>query len=219
MTPPTPPASGLIAILRGLTPPDAVEIGRAVLEAGFDALEVPLNSPEPFESIARLRAALPAGTALGAGTVLRPEDVARAADAGSSIIVAPNTSPAVIAAAVARGLRAYPGVATATEAFTAVGAGATSLKIFPADLVGITGMRAWRSVLPPEVELLPVGGVDAANLADWARAGAGGAGIGSALYRPGDDAATVHARAVAMRAAWDDGRTHRSPSPSAADGP
>jgi 2-dehydro-3-deoxyphosphogalactonate aldolase len=199
------PTSGLIAILRGITPDDAVGIGEVLVDEGYSALEVPLNSPDPFTSIARLRAALPDGFAIGAGTVLGTADVARSFVAGSSIIVSPNTNTEVIQASVALGLASYPGVATATEAFAAVRAGARSLKIFPSDVVGIAGMTAWRAVLPADVEMLPVGGVDASNLAHWARAGAGGAGIGSALYRPGDTPDDVRRRARETLAAWSAG--------------
>jgi 2-dehydro-3-deoxyphosphogalactonate aldolase len=199
------PTSGLIAILRGITPDDAVAIGEVLVDEGYSALEVPLNSPDPFTSIARLRAALPDGFAIGAGTVLSTADVARSSVAGSSIIVSPNTDPEVIQASVALGLASYPGVATATEAFAAVRAGALSLKIFPSDVVGIAAMTAWRAVLPPDVEMLPVGGIDASNLADWARAGAGGAGIGSALYRPGDTPDDVRRHARETLAAWSAG--------------
>jgi 2-dehydro-3-deoxyphosphogalactonate aldolase len=199
------PTSGLIAILRGITPDDAVAIGEVLVDEGYSALEVPLNSPDPFTSVARLRAALPDGFAIGAGTVLSTADVARSSVAGSSIIVSPNTDPEVIQASVALGLASYPGVATATEAFAAVRAGALSLKIFPSDVVGIAAMTAWRAVLPPDVEMLPVGGIDASNLADWARAGAGGAGIGSALYRPGDTPDDVRRHARETLAAWSAG--------------
>jgi 2-dehydro-3-deoxyphosphogalactonate aldolase len=199
------PTSGLIAILRGITPDDAVAIGEVLVDEGYSALEVPLNSPDPFTSVARLRAALPDGFAIGAGTVLSTADVARSFVAGSSIIVSPNTVPEVIQASVALGLASYPGVATATEAFAAVRAGALSLKIFPSDVVGIAAMTAWRAVLPPDVEMLPVGGIDASNLADWARAGAGGAGIGSALYRPGDTPDDVRRHARETLAAWSAG--------------
>jgi 2-dehydro-3-deoxyphosphogalactonate aldolase len=195
-------STGLVAILRGITPEESESIGKALYAAGFRALEVPLNSPEPFESIRRLRASLPGDCAVGAGTVLTVEDVQRAREAGSDIIVSPNANPEVIRATVAAGMRSYPGVATPTEAFAAVHAGATSLKLFPSGAVGIAGMKAWRDVLPAEVEMLPVGGVDSSNLAEWIAAGAGGAGIGSSLYKPGRGADDVAARAAALMAAW-----------------
>jgi 2-dehydro-3-deoxygalactonokinase len=195
------PRSGLIAILRGITPDEAVAVGRVLVEEGIDGIEVPLNSPDPFTSISRLVAALGDAVPVGAGTVLTPADVERTRAAGGRIVVAPNTDTAVIAATVAAGLRSYPGVATPSEAFAAVAAGARSLKLFPAAAVGIDGMRAWQAVLPAGVELLPVGGVDATNLGDWLAAGAAGAGLGTALYRPGDSAETVRGKARAIVAA------------------
>lgn len=194
--------SGLIAILRGIRPDEIVAVGQALVAAGITTIEVPLNSPQPFESITRLADATAESCVVGAGTVLTVDDVARAAAAGARIIVAPNADPEVISAAVGQGLRPYPGVATPTEAFRAVAAGARSLKLFPADAVGISGMSAWRAVLPTDVEMLPVGGVDEHNLADWAAAGAGGAGLGSNLYRPGDDADTVGRRARTLARIW-----------------
>ncbi|RSN55223.1 2-dehydro-3-deoxy-6-phosphogalactonate aldolase [Amycolatopsis sp. WAC 04182] len=194
--------TGLIAILRGVTPAEVVGIGRALVDAGFPAIEVPLNSPEPFESVRLLADAFGGGCEIGAGTVLTTKDVGRARAAGARMIVAPNTDPAVISAAVAEGMTPYPGVATPTEAFAAVAAGARNLKLFPAGAVGIGGMKAWRAVLPREVGLLPVGGVDETNLADWAAAGAAGAGLGSCLYRPGDGADAVGVRAREFSRIW-----------------
>lgn len=194
--------TGLIAILRGLTPPESEPIGQALYAAGFRSLEVPLNSPDPYQSIRRLRASLPEDCAVGAGTVLKAAEVQVAREAGSTMIVSPNTNLDVIRATVAAGMRSYPGVATPTEAFTAIDAGATSLKLFPAESIGIPGMTAWRAVLPAEVDMLPVGGIDRANLARWAAAGAGGAGIGTTLYKPGRNAADVGARAAELVAAW-----------------
>ncbi|WP_072687761.1 2-dehydro-3-deoxy-6-phosphogalactonate aldolase [Rhodococcus marinonascens] len=194
--------TGLIAILRGVTPQEIVAVGSALVEAGFTAIEVPLNSPEPFESIERLATAVGEVCVVGAGTVLSVDDVIRSEAAGSRIIVSPNTDADVIGAAVARKLRPYPGAATPTEAFRAVDAGARSIKLFPSDSVGPTGMNAWQAVLPAEVELLPVGGVDRTNLATWAAAGAGGAGLGTCLYRPGDSADTVRVRALDLMNIW-----------------
>ncbi len=194
--------TGLIAILRGITPEEIVAVGSALVDAGFTAIEVPLNSPRPFDSIERLAAAVGDVCVIGAGTVLSVDDVIRSEAAGSRIIVSPNTDVEVIGAAVARNLRPYPGAATPTEAFRAVGAGARSIKLFPSDSVGTAGMQAWRAVLPTEVELLPVGGVDRTNLAEWAAAGAGGAGLGTCLYRPGDGADTVRDRALTLMNIW-----------------
>lgn len=194
--------TGLVAILRGLTPGEAPKIGETLHAAGFRSLEIPLNSPRPFESIERLRSLLPPDCSVGAGTVLTPEDVERAKDAGSDIIVSPNTNVDVINRSVALEMRSYPGVATPTEAFTAIDAGATSLKLFPADAVGIPGMKAWRAVLPSHIELLPVGGVDESNLAAWIAGGAGGAGIGGTLYKPGHSPAEVGTRARKLMSVW-----------------
>ena len=194
--------TGLVAILRGISPADVVAVGTALAEEGFPAIEVPLNSPDPLRSIELLAAAVGDDCVVGAGTVVTVEDVARTEAAGARIIVAPNTDPEVIAEVVARGLRPYPGVATPTDAFSALKAGARSLKLFPSDTLGIGGMKAIAAVLPTDVELLPVGGVDASNLAAWAAAGAGGAGNRSGLYRPGDTADAVRARARVLIDVW-----------------
>jgi 2-dehydro-3-deoxyphosphogalactonate aldolase len=200
-------ATGLIAILRGISPADVVAVGTALAEEGFAAIEVPMNSPEPLRSIELLAGAVGSDCVIGAGTVTTVEDVGRTESAGARIIVAPNTDPDVIAEAVARGLRPYPGVATPTEAFAALKAGALSLKLFPSDSLGISGMKAISAVLPADVELLPVGGVDESNLAAWAAAGAAGAGIGSCLYRPADTADDVRARARVLAAIWNSTRS------------
>lgn len=198
----TPTPTGLVAILRGLTPEEAEDIGQTLHSAGFRSLEIPLNSPRPFESIARLRSMLPLDCSVGAGTVLTKEDVERAKNAGSDIIVSPNTNVDIIRRSIELDMRSYPGVATPTEAFAAIEAGATSLKLFPADSVGISGMKAWRAVVPANIEMLPVGGVDESNLAAWIAAGAGGAGIGSTLYKPGRSPAEVQARARELMSVW-----------------
>ena len=194
--------TGLVAILRGVAPQDVVALGEVLVEEGFAAVEVPLNSPDPFASVQRLADACGDRCVVGAGTVLTVADVDRACDAGARMIVSPNCDPGVISAAVERGLRPYPGAATPTEAFAALAAGARSIKLFPSDAVGISGMKAWRAVLPGDVELLPVGGVDETNLGAWAAAGAGGAGLGSCLYRPGDGPDAVRERARVLRTAW-----------------
>lgn len=200
-SPPDSAPTGLIAILRGLTPAEAPAIGETLIEAGYRRLEVPLNSPEPFESIRILAERLPEAT-VGGGTVVVPADVDRVRDAGGSIVVAPNTDPAVIARTVELGLESYPGVATATEVFTALHAGATGLKIFPASGVGIGGMTAWSATVPAGTRFLPVGGVDATNLADWLAAGAAGAGIGSTLYAPGRTAEQLRGPARELMSIW-----------------
>ncbi|AXB47876.1 2-dehydro-3-deoxy-6-phosphogalactonate aldolase [Amycolatopsis albispora] len=196
--------TGLIAILRGVTPAEVAGIGHALADAGITGIEVPLNSPEPFTSVRLLADALGDRCEIGAGTVLTAEDAGRAQEAGARMIVAPNCDPAVIRAAVELGMTPYPGVATPTEAFTAIAAGARHLKLFPAGAVGTGGAAAWRAVLPPDVGLLPVGGVDGTNLAAWAAVdGVVGAGLGSCLYRPGDTAEVVGARAGELRRIWD----------------
>ena len=189
-----------IAILRGVRTDEALAVGEALYGAGIRELEVPLNSPDPFASIERLRAGLPAGCLVGAGTVLTPADVRRAHDAGAELIVSPNTDPRVIRATLALGMEPVPGAGTPTEAFTAVDAGAATVKVFPGEVVGPAGLHAWRSVLPPEVALVAVGGVSVDTIADWLAAGAAGVGIGSSLYRPGrapDEVGEIASRVVA----------------------
>jgi 2-dehydro-3-deoxyphosphogalactonate aldolase len=186
----------LVAILRGLAADEAGAIGAALVEGGIRALEVPLNSPLPFESLRRLRATLADDVALGAGTVLRADDVARAVEHGASFIVAPNFDPAVVRATKRAGALSMPGVATPTEAFAALAAGADILKVFPAEQIPPAVVKSWRAVLPPGSLLYPVGGIDADNLAAYRRAGADGFGIGSSLYRPG---ASPEAVAAASR--------------------
>jgi 2-dehydro-3-deoxyphosphogalactonate aldolase len=194
-------AMPLVAILRGLAPADAPVIGEALWDAGFRLIEVPLNSPDPFTSIGLLAARLP-DCVIGAGTVLDVQDVAAVRGAGGRLIVAPNFDPVVVAACVSSGLPAVPGVATPSEAFDALKAGAAALKLFPAESISPGTLRAWRAVFPPEVALLPVGGIDENRMAEYIRAGASGLGLGSALYRPGDAAGTVAERARRFVAAW-----------------
>lgn len=194
----------LIAILRGVTPPEAADICAACVEAGITSIEVPLNSPDPFDSIASMVRAHGNDALIGAGTVLSPEDVGRVADAGGKLIVSPNCDPRVIVATKAAGMQSWPGVMTPTECFAALKAGADGLKIFPANLVGPAGIKAIRAVLPPETQVYAVGGAGADNFAEWITAGADGFGIGSALYKPGLTAAEVHARATDMVRAYDE---------------
>ncbi|AYM95369.1 2-dehydro-3-deoxy-6-phosphogalactonate aldolase [Acidovorax sp. 1608163] len=193
---------GLIAILRGVQPHEVVAIGHALYDAGFRTIEVPLNSPEPLASIRALRDALPADCLVGAGTVLTPQACADVAAAGGQVIVMPHSDPAVIRAAKAAGLACAPGVATLTEAFAALAAGADVLKLFPAEALAPAVLKAWRAVLRPPVALLPVGGITPDNLAPYAAAGASGFGLGSALYRPGDSAEQVARNAAAFVQAW-----------------
>jgi len=193
----------LIAILRGLTPQDAPAIGRALVAAGITRLEVPLNSPDPLESIALLARDLEGQATVGAGTVLSVDQVRAVRAAGGRMVLSPNCNADVIRATVAEGMASYPGVMTPTEAFAALEAGATGLKLFPGELIGPTGLRAMRAVLPQGTECWAVGGVSTANMAEWRGAGAAGFGIGSSLYKPGDSAETVAAKAAAIVAAWE----------------
>lgn len=195
-------ACPLVAILRGVQPGEAAEHGLALYEAGFRIVEVPLNSPQPFASIAALRRALPADALIGAGTALRASLVREVRDAGGELIVMPHADPLVIETAKGLDLACVPGVATPTEAFRALAARADALKMFPAEQLGPATLKAWRSVMPARVPLLPVGGVRPDNLHDFVAAGASGFGLGSALYRPGQDAASTRAHARAFVDAW-----------------
>ncbi|TFZ07748.1 2-dehydro-3-deoxy-6-phosphogalactonate aldolase [Ramlibacter humi] len=194
-------ACPLVAILRGLRPEEAVDVGRALVDAGFRLLEVPLNSPDPLRSIAALSRAFPQAM-VGAGTVLRRQEVGPIQAAGGRLIVAPNFSAAVVQETRELGLACLPGVATPTEAFAALDAGATGLKLFPAEAIPPAAVKAMRAVLPRGVRLLPVGGIAADNMAEYRAAGADGFGIGSALFKPGLSAAEVGLRAQAFVDAW-----------------
>jgi 2-dehydro-3-deoxyphosphogalactonate aldolase len=192
----------LVAILRGLAPDEAVATGRAIVAAGFRVLEVPLNSPQPLDSIARLAEALGADVLLGAGTVMTPAQVDAVANAGGRLIVMPHADTAVIRTAKAAGLLCVPGVATPTEAFAALAAGADGLKLFPAEQFSPPVLKAWRAVLPRAVPVLPVGGIAPDTMAPWIAAGAAGFGIGSALYAPGRSLDDTTQRARAFAQAW-----------------
>lgn len=201
--------TGLIAILRGVRPDEALAIGQVLYDAGFRLIEVPLNSPDPLRSIRALRDGLPEDVLIGAGTVLEADACALVAQAGGQLIVMPHGDAAVIRAAKQAGLACAPGVATPTEAYAALASGADVLKMFPAETLGPTGLKAWRAVLTPPLAIVPVGGIVPESLAAYVAAGASGFGLGSALYRPGDAPASVARQAVAFVEAWQAARRAR----------
>jgi len=190
--------NGLVAILRGLRPSEAEAVGSQLYDAGIRIIEVPLNSPQPLDSISILRTALPDDCLIGAGTVLSPLQVEQVKAAGGQVIVMPHGDPAVLRAAKTAGLFSAPGVATPSEAFAALGEGADALKLFPAEQLRPAALKAWLAVLPVGTVLLPVGGIMPDNMASYLKAGAAGFGLGSALYSPGLDAAEVGRRAQAF---------------------
>ncbi|CAH1673272.1 MULTISPECIES: 2-dehydro-3-deoxy-6-phosphogalactonate aldolase [unclassified Chelatococcus] len=192
----------LIAILRGLKPEEAADVATALHEAGFRFIEVPLNSPEPFESIRIIRELLPDDTLVGAGTVTRSAEVERLVALGADLVVMPHADTMVIRAATDAGLICTPGVATPTEAFAALAAGAAALKIFPAEMVGPPVIKAIRAVLPPGTRLLPVGGITPTNMDPFLAAGVAGFGLGSSVYKPGMDVQEIAANARAFVEAW-----------------
>lgn len=194
----------IIAILRGVTPSEAVAVTGALIDAGISKIEVPLNSPDPLRSIERMATTYGANAIIGAGTVLTPSNVRNVKDAGGVLIVSPDTNAEVITTTKSLGLLSYPGVMTPTECFAALRHGADGLKIFPGSLLGPDGLRAIRAVLPSNTEVLAVGGAGPDNFADWAAAGANGFGIGTAIYRPGDTADTVAKRASAIVNRYDE---------------
>lgn len=192
----------LVAILRGLRPEEAEATVSELLAAGLEAVEIPLNSPDPFRSVGIAARLAPPGVLVGAGTVLTAAEVERLAASGGRLMVAPNVAPETIAAAARAGLVAVPGAFTATEALAALAAGASALKLFPASVLGPAGAKALAAVLPP-VPLLAVGGVAETDFAAWGRAGIRAFGLGSSLYVPGQAAAETGRRARAAIAAWD----------------
>ncbi|WP_068114063.1 2-dehydro-3-deoxy-6-phosphogalactonate aldolase [Tropicimonas marinistellae] len=194
----------LIAILRGISPAEAAPAALSLLDAGIDRIEVPLNSPDPFDSIREMAVAVGDRAQVGAGTVLTEQQVDQVAEAGGQLVVSPNCVPAVIRATKARGMASWPGIFTPTEAFAALDAGADGLKLFPGNMAGPDGLKALRAVLPAGTQVYAVGGAGPENFAAWIAAGADGFGIGSALYTPGMDAADILARATRIVRAYDE---------------
>ena len=192
----------LVAILRGVTPDEVVPIGAALVAAGFAVIEVPLNSPQPMESIRRLAESVGPDVLVGAGTVTDPARVAEIAAAGGRLVVMPHSDPAVVRAAKAAGMACAPGVATPTEGFAALANGADALKLFPAEALPPVVLKAWLSVLPKGTAVIPVGGITPESMAGYVAAGAAGFGLGSALYRPGFSVEDVATRAAAFVGAW-----------------
>lgn len=198
----SPSLHGVIAILRGVTPAEALAVGHALKAGGIGIIEVPLNSPQPFDSIALLAREFDHELLIGAGTVLSAEDVDRVADAGGRLVLSPNLDAAVVRQSKARGLLSMPGVATPTEGFQALAAGADALKLFPAEMLGPPVMKAWRAVFPKAVPMFAVGGIGAHNLAAFKAAGAAGVGTGSSLYAPGTAPAEITPRARLLVEQW-----------------
>lgn len=196
----------IIAILRGITPPEAAAAAAALIDAGITKIEVPLNSPAPFDSIKAMADAHAKDALIGAGTVLSTDDVRRVAQAGGRLVVSPNCDPRVIVATKTAGMQSWPGVLTPTECFAALKNGADGLKIFPGALLGPQGLRAIRAVLPVGTQVYAVGGAGPDNFGDWFAASADGFGIGSALYKPGITLADISARAGNIVAAYDAAR-------------
>ena len=196
----------IIAILRGITPPETLEVCDALVAAGITMIEVPLNSPEALRSIEDAAKVFDGRALVGAGTVLSRTDVDAVADAGGRFVVSPDTNPAVIGATLERGMTSYPGVFTPSDAFTAIRSGATGLKFFPAEVLGPKGIKAMKAVLPPELPLYAVGGANPDNFAEYFAAGCAGFGLGTYIFKPGMSAADVALRATTAVAAYDQGK-------------
>lgn len=194
--------TGVIAILRGVQPEEVLDVAAALVRGGVRVIEVPLNSPRPLDSIERLARQWGSQLLVGAGTVLSAADADRVADAGGRLVLAPNFDAEVVNRTKARGLLSMPGVATPSEGFAALAAGADALKLFPAEMLGPPVLKAWRAVFPPGTPMLPVGGVGLHNLAAFRAAGAAGAGIGSSLYAPGVATDEIERRAAALVQSW-----------------
>ena len=193
----------IIAILRGINPAEAVGIAGVILAAGIDKIEVPLNSPSPFDSINAIVKVYGDQALIGAGTVLTTAQVKQVRSAGGQLVVSPNCDPAVIAATIAEGMQSWPGVFTPSEALAALQAGATGLKLFPGDMAGPKGLKAMRAILPFGTQVYAVGGTAPDNFSKWIEASADGFGLGSAIYKPGDTSETVAAKAQAIVTAFD----------------
>jgi 2-dehydro-3-deoxyphosphogalactonate aldolase len=188
----------LVAILRGLTPAEAEPVGTVLVEAGCTMIEVPLNSPNPLQSINTLARLFGDRALIGAGTVMTVNDIAQVKAAGGRLIVMPHSDSTLIARAKAEGLYCVPGVATPTEALAALKAGADALKAFPAEMISPAAIKAWLAVLPPDTKIFPVGGIDTSNMATYRAAGAYGFGLGSGLFKPGDTIATTREKAARL---------------------
>ena len=193
----------IIAILRGITPDEALEVAAVLIDAGVTKIEVPLNSPDPISSIARMQKQFGEEAQIGAGKVISVSQVAQVAATGARLIVSPNNDPSVIRATKAANMQSFPGIMTPTEVFSALASGADGLKLFPGEVIGPAGLKAMRAVIPQEVPLFAVGGVSAQNMGDWIHSGAAGFGIGSAIYKPGDSTAVIARKASEIVDAWD----------------
>ena len=193
----------IIAILRGITPDEALEVAAVLIDAGVTKIEVPLNSPDPISSIARMQKQFGEEALIGAGTVISVSQVAQVAATGARLIVSPNNDPSVIRATKAANMLSFPGIMTPTEVFSALASGADGLKLFPGEVIGPVGLTAMRAVIPQEVPLFAVGGVSAQNMGDWIRSGAAGFGIGSSIDKPGDSTTVIARKAREIVDAWD----------------